>query len=109
MMYDVPCQMCDMICTSLPSLQVLKMDDVMVNCIGMANRVKIIRCRDEDQQSNMIQALIYELDEGNIDTIMCPPDFVTKQGFTMDFYEHTFENIRCIISIQRILSFENIL
>ena len=95
---DVPCQICDMICTSFPPPQVLELDDERVPCIKFKNIVKIIKHRDYEQsQSVMTNAIISILQDESGFSLMCPPDYTTRTCFAVDYNERDFEKIHCFI------------
>ena len=96
---DVPCQICDMVCTSFPPLQVLGMCDEMLPCIEFKNIAKIIRYRDEEEaRRNMTGGVVKVLDSGVCTGVMCPPDYVTRKGSAALFYDYHFDRIKHLIA-----------
>ena len=99
---DDVCQICDMLCNSLPPLQLLESNDEFIPCISYSNMAKIIRFRDEEKcQSTMTAAIVNEIDNNwdcETDCLMCPPDYVTRECSAMQMYDYHFERLECLIA-----------
>ena len=99
---DDVCQVCDMLCNSLPPLQLLESNDEFIPCISYSNMAKIIRFRDEEKcQSTMTAAIVNEIDNNwdcETDCLMCPPDYVTRECSAMQMYDYHFERLECLIA-----------
>ena len=99
---DDVCQVCDMLCNSLPPLQLLESNDEFIPCISYSNMARIVRFRDEEKcQSTMTAAIVNEIGinwdcENN--RLMCPPDYVTRECSAMVMYDHHFDRLECLIA-----------
>ena len=88
---DVSCQTCDMICASIPPLQVLEFDNFCTPCIKCENRVRIVQFRDElGFKQNLTKALLSQLLEKCGTPVFCPPDFATS-SHALFYEEYQFE------------------
>lgn len=96
---DVDCQMCDLIATSLPPLQMLTLANDQLPCIGFEDRVRIAQFRDEDKlKANLTEALLTSMSKyGSHKPVLCPPTFSTI-GHSLCYDEWLYEMMKIYIS-----------
>ncbi|KAL9184325.1 hypothetical protein ACHAXT_002411 [Thalassiosira profunda] len=94
---DVPCQICDMICNSLPTREILRLEDSI--CIEFENVVKIAICRDGKKAVSTMTTAICDAFDGNISyhPVLCPPDYASTKRYAIGA-EIPFDKIEYLIS-----------
>jgi len=96
---DIPCQLCDAICTFFPLHEVIHFRDDQVPCISLRNRLTIARARDPDEfGSEKLTKRLLEATECRCGyPVMMPPEFVHHE-LAAKYSQEDLEKMRLLIS-----------
>ena len=102
---DVRCQVCDMICMTLPPVQIMQLHNVeefnpgsKAPYISRENRFRIARLRDRKNfQSNLVACLARYLKKVEHRSVMCPPDYM-QEGSALSYSKVVYAECQYLTS-----------